>query len=97
MLVLNGIPRQLNRDHLKRRIEKTVDRIGGTFSTEIFVPSADDDSAKSVGQNNSGFAVVEFRVGRKIDDAKKLLESIEEFHHHGELDHSEQVALSLKF
>ena len=45
---------------------------------QIFVPDLDssNDSAKSMGQNNLGFAVVEVRARRKLDDAKVMLEGV---------------------
>ena len=89
MLVLQGIPKHLKVDFVKRIIQKTLDKFGGIFMEEVFVPSfdlKDSRSAVSMGQNNSGCAVVEIRAGRKIDEAKKGLETIEEFHQHGELD-----------
>ena len=38
-----------------------------------------------MGQNNSGCAVVQFRVHQKLEEAKAALEAAQEFHQHGEL------------
>ena len=76
ILVLHGIPKHLKPDYVKKVIQKSLDKIGGIFLSELFVPSIeavkDSRSLVSVGQNNSGFAVVEFRVARKIDQVSVL-------------------------
>jgi hypothetical protein len=87
VLVLQGIPKHLKVDFVKRIIQKTLAKFGGIFMEEIFIPSFDlMNDSKSIGQNNSGCAVVEIRAGRKLDEAKTGLEMIDEFHQHGELD-----------
>ena len=99
MLVLSGIPKHLKTDHVRRLIKKCLDKIGGTFMNEIFVPDLDssNDSAKSMGQNNLGFAVVEVRARRKLDDAKVMLEGVGEFRQHGELDVADQNGAGITF
>ena len=82
MLVLHGIPKHLKTDYVRKVIQRTLDKVGGIFMSELFVPSIESNSkaAISVGQNNSGSAVVEVRAQKKIDEAKLALEVAEDFH-----------------
>ena len=41
MLVLHGIPKHLKIDFLKKVIMKILDKIGGIFMAELFVPTSD--------------------------------------------------------
>jgi len=63
-------------------IQRSLDKVGGIFMSELFVPDIEPNSkaAISVGQNNSGCAVVEVRAQKKVDEAKLALEMAEEFH-----------------
>jgi len=103
LLILDRIPKHLKHDLVRRMIQKTLDRIGGIYMNEIFVPAADKSSATSSdlaaisGQGNSGFAVVEFRVGRKVDEAKTLIEKVDEFHRHDDLDLTDREGGSISF
>ena len=82
MLVLHGIPKHLKTEYVRKVIQRTLDKVGGIFMSELFVPSIESNSkaAISVGQNNSGSAVVEVRAQKKIDEAKLALEMAEDFH-----------------
>jgi hypothetical protein len=41
MLVLHGIPKHLKTDYVKKVIQTTLDKIGGIYMTELFVPVMD--------------------------------------------------------